>query len=887
MTASAGATQQGAKTPAPEPDAPATITPPQVRTKVDATYPAGIVREDTVKVELLVVVGESGRVQGIEVAESGGPEFDAAAITAISAWDFAPAQRGDLKISAKIRVPFAFPPPPQAETTADANANANANADAGSPDAADGPNGSDSSDAEGPADGSPDNPGGTPDESPDDNPDDNLGDEADGADGADEGEAIIDVEVRGRRPVQTRVASDFAIEREVLDIAPTQTAGDLLSTAPGVYISQPEGEAVAHEIILRGFDASHGQDIEVRMGAMPLNQLSHIHGQGYADMGILIPEVVRSLRVQEGVYDPRQGDFAVAGTVDFDLGVARRGTTLRSTGGSFGTFRQLVLWAPKGQDERTFAAATIRRTSGFGQNRGGLSGQAMAQVVIPAGDRTDVTLHAAAYGARSSLAGVLRRDDVDAGTVGFYDAYDDPSARSQSASAGRGQVMVDVDRRGYDGDRTRLVVWAAYSDFRSRENFTGYLQRSMVMPAWVGRGDLIEQSNADIGGGFLASHRSPDWRPAEWLVAALEVGTSGRMHRINQAQNLLQAPQNETWDNRVDARIRASDLGLYGDLELRLGRMVTLRGGGRADVLHYDIDDRLGNFIAPYQVASHIVGYRRTALGVAAGPRASIEVRPLEWLHTFGAYGQGYRSPQARQLEEGENAPFAKVHSVEGGVRLLPSWRSRALTLSAAGYGTWLDNDLAFDPAEGRLERIGPTQRSGFTGHLLFRPIPWLLAAASVTYVRATLEAPPPPTAEHPSPVYSKGQLLPYVPPVVVRADLGVDRSLGNLFRASGPLWSQPMRVRAGVGYSYLSRRPLPYGEFADPLHRLDARASFGWPFLELGVDVLNVLNRQLAATEYAFVSNWGTQALPSRLPGRHFAAAAPLTALGSLTVHF
>jgi hypothetical protein len=90
---------------------------------------------------------------------------------------------------------------------------------------------------------------------------------------------------------------------------------------PGVYVSRPEGDAVAHEIYLRGFNAAHGQDIEFTVGGVPINQLSHLHGQGYADLNFILPEVVRSIRVTEGVYDPHQGDFAVAGSIDFDLGV--------------------------------------------------------------------------------------------------------------------------------------------------------------------------------------------------------------------------------------------------------------------------------------------------------------------------------------------------------------------------------------------------------------------------------------------------------------------------------------------------------------------------------------------------------------------------------------
>src|SRR5690606_4708419 len=112
----------------------------------------------------------------------------------------------------------------------------------------------------------------------------------------------------------------------------------------------------------------HGQDIELTVDGVPVNQPSHLHGQGYADLGFVIPETVRSLRVVEGVYDPAQGDFAVAGSADFQPGVAQRGIQLSSSYGAFNTLRELALWAPEGQAEDTFAAVLFRKTRGFGQN---------------------------------------------------------------------------------------------------------------------------------------------------------------------------------------------------------------------------------------------------------------------------------------------------------------------------------------------------------------------------------------------------------------------------------------------------------------------------------------------------------------------------------------
>lgn len=861
------------------------VVPPSPRTRVDAVYPLAEARSDVVAVELAVTVEADGRVGAVEVLKSGGAAFDDAAVAAVKQWRFDPARRDDVAVAVKIRVPFNFAPPAQP-----------AEAPAGEP-APSAPPGQPAPSASQPGPSRPAPPASQPAPSQPVPPASQPGppqpvpsasqpgpsqpapsaSPSQPAPSASQPEPVLDVAARSRRP-PPRAASDFVVERDVLAAPPRQSAADMLSSAPGVYVARAEGEAVAHEITLRGFNAAHGQDIEITAGALPLNQVSHLHGQGYADLNWIVPETVRSIRVTEGVYDPRQGDFAVAGSIDFDLAVPRRGIQLRSTGGSFATFRQLVLWAPKGQEDETFAAAAVRRTRGFGMNRGGLSGMAMGQFAFSAAGGWRGKVHVAAYAARAGLAGVLRRDDVAAGVVGFYDSYGDPSANSQSASAARGHLSLELERRGEGGAVTRMAVWTALVDLHSRENFTGYTQRGVVMPQWVGRGDLIEQQNRDFGGGMRLSHRTAGWRPAPWFHAALEVGAAARIHNIQQAQNLLQAPQNETWDRRVDATVLASDVGLYGDLDLRLGKRVRLRGGGRADVLHYDIDDRLGNFIAPYQVESHLVGHRRTATGVAAGPRVSLEVAPVPWVSLFAAYGQGYRSPQARQLDEGERAPFAKVHSTEGGVRMSPL--GGRLQLSAAGFATFLAQDLAFDPEEGRLEKVGPTRRAGAALQLIARPLPWLVAAGSVTYVHAVLRAPPPATAENPSPPYVPGQLLPYVPPVVVRADIGLDKDLVELK-------GRPLGLRVGLGYSYLSPRPLPYGQFADPVHLLDASAAVRWSVVEVGVEAFNLLARRWAATEYNFVSDWGTRPIPSLLPARHFAAGPPLSVMGTLTLHF
>jgi hypothetical protein len=556
-----------------------------------------------------------------------------------------------------------------------------------------------------------------------------------------------------------------------------------------------------------------------------------------------------------------------------------RGIHLKTTFGSYGALRQLALWAPEGEAEETFAAVAIRQSDGFGQNRGSSSGGGVAQYAFSAPGGFRGMAHFAAHGARGNIAGVLRRDDVESGRVGFFGTYANPSANAQSAFSSRAQAALTLERATPDGARTSLGLWLAFVDFRSRTNFTGFLERSQQRPEWVGRGDLLEQWNRDIGLGARALHRTPRLKATDWARGNFEFGFTLRTHFLDQTLNLLQPPLNETWDKRIDASIHATDLGLFANLDWRLTRFVRLRGGVRADVLYFDLDDRLSNFIPSFLREQHFVGYRRTALGVAVGPRASVEVTPRPELSIIAAYGEGYRSPNARQLEEGENAPFAKVHSFELGVHSRP-FRDERLVLRAAAYATLLSQDIAFDPSSASLERIGPTTRRGVMAQLEAKPWPWLFAQTSITWVHATLDQPPPASVENPAPAFTPGQLLPYVPPLVVRADIGVN---GELYRFS----KGALTGRAGVGLTHLSARPLPYSRSANPVTLVDFSGSLRWRFVEVGLDIFNLFDSHFAATEYSFVSDWRTRPAPSLLPARHFSAGPPFTALCNVAFHF
>lgn len=646
------------------------------------------------------------------------------------------------------------------------------------------------------------------------------------------------------------------------------TANDLLRRAPGLYVANVEGDAAGGFFYLRGFNAEHGQDIQLLLGDVPLNQPSNIHGQGYTYLNFIIPEVVRELRVTEGVYDPAQGDFAVAGTVAFELGVERRGIYAKSQLGSFGTYRQVGIFAPKDKDPDTFGAFQFRRSNGFGENRDGLEGSAMFQVGF--GDKDwRFRLHGSFWGTRYNSAGVLRLDDVEAGAVGFYDVYPYATARAQNAYNAGAILGIRGEQRGANRKNTSFDLWIQFHDFRIQQNFTGFLERSQVNPDWVGRGDLIEQRDRRLVLGGNARHRTARFEPGENAKGTVEMGIWTRVDLINpQQQYLIEAPANQTWDERVDANIVQGDIGMWVDLDWDFSKFFNVKGGVRADLLFFDVDDQLGNFVPDFREEDFIPGYRRTAAGIVAGPRLALTGKPTDWVDIIGAYGEGFRSPQARTLVDGENAPFSKVRSLDFGVRFrLGEEQQHELTLT--GYRTWLNNDVFFEAAEGRLENIGPTSRTGFVFYGVTRPLPWLVGALSVTYVYAILDGPPPLTVENPTPSLEQGDLLPYVPPWVVRLDIGVDDELTDLGKHA-------LRGRLGLGYTFIGSRPLPFSQAADPFSLLDLSGELSWWFLELGIQVFNVLDKRYAGNEFVFASDWDPQSPSSRIPARHASAGRP-----------
>ncbi|CAN0597632.1 unnamed protein product, partial [Ectocarpus sp. 12 AP-2014] len=94
---------------------------------------------------------------------------------------------------------------------------------------------------------------------------------------------------------------------------PVKSSQEILRKVPGLLIGQHAGGGKAEQIFLRGFDIDHGTDVAISVDGMPVNMVSHAHGQGYADLHFVIPETINNINFGKGLYYADKGNFNTAG----------------------------------------------------------------------------------------------------------------------------------------------------------------------------------------------------------------------------------------------------------------------------------------------------------------------------------------------------------------------------------------------------------------------------------------------------------------------------------------------------------------------------------------------------------------------------------------------
>jgi len=152
---------------------------------------------------------------------------------------------------------------------------------------------------------------------------------------------------------RTTASANTLRDEEIARIL-VETPGDALRAIPGMVVAQHGGGGKSDQYLIRGFDADHGTDFMLLFDGIPVNLVSHAHGQGYADLSFMIPEALQKVEVYKGGYFSEYGNLGTAGTAQLRLRESLADSFVELEGGSFNSGRLLAGWSPKTTSVRGF-----------------------------------------------------------------------------------------------------------------------------------------------------------------------------------------------------------------------------------------------------------------------------------------------------------------------------------------------------------------------------------------------------------------------------------------------------------------------------------------------------------------------------------------------------
>jgi TonB family protein len=635
-------------------------------------------------------------------------------------------------------------------------------------------------------------------------------------------EAVNVVEsVEEERPLTA--ASARTVRDRDLRLRPIQQPADLFRVTPGLMVVQHAGGGKANQYLLRGFDADHGTDVALTFDGLPLNMVSHGHGQGYADPNWIIPELVERVQVSKGPYFVENGDFSTAGSVD--LATRDRGESFLSLGGgSFKTVRAVGIAAPRlgGSSWHPLLAAEVVRTDGPFQNPENFRKYNLyAKLTYDIDARSSVSLAATAYNGSWNASGQLPDRAVKSGMVDFFGTLDP----TEGGASARDNLYLTYRLRPDSYSEFQALAYLSHYDFTLYSNFTFFSADPV-------NGDQIEQWDSRSIAGARASYR---WLK-QWKGILFDsmVGASARADSI--ANGLAHDRARERLEKTIDDQVAEASVGAYVKEEVQLTRWLRLVGGLRADHFTFRVDDHLEDLASQGSRTSGARGAGRLS------PKASLVLSPHPSTDLFANFGYGFHSNDARGVVRGQDpvTPLTRALGYEAGART--RLLDRRLELALSLWGLDIDSETVWVGDAGTTEASGATRRLGLEieGRAELRP--WLFADADVTLSRARFRE-----------NAGNGGAVALSPRVTVSAGLSA---------------LHPSGVRGGLRGLYIARRPATEDEFlqAEATTLIDLFAAYRWRSLELSVTIENLINRRYKSAQFATVTRLANEA-PTNAP--------------------
>ena len=491
-----------------------------------------------------------------------------------------------------------------------------------------------------------------------------------------------------------------------INTRPVNNAQGFLRVVPGLFIAQHAGGGKAEQIFLRGFDIDHGTDINIQVDGMPVNMVSHAHGQGYADLHFVIPELVKSVAFEKGTYYAQKGNFATAGFVEFQTAQALDKSIVKLEGGQFGNFRTMVALdlgskASKEAGRSAYVAGEFLNSRGYfdapqALKRLNLFGKYQHQL-----DKNNIlTLSLATFRSSWDASGQIPERAIRSGAISRFGAIDNTEGGQTARSSLNAKLMRLLPKGGVLSNQLYVINY----EFELYSNFTFFLNNPI-------QGDQIRQKENRNIFGYQTTYTK------DVTVGKLE--TTSELGFNIRYDNIKNNELTNTYGRKKDIMpivlgdVQELNVNGYLSETIQFLPTLSLNAGLRFDYFQFEYTNKLDSAYA-----------RASQNKSLLSPKLTLTYSPNTVLKLYAKGGYGFHSNDARVVtaQNGRNIlPKALGFDLGGVLKPLPN-----VVLQIALWNLKLEQEFVYVGDAGIVEPSGKTYRQGIDFSLRYQLTKWL-----------------------------------------------------------------------------------------------------------------------------------------------------------------
>lgn len=637
--------------------------------------------------------------------------------------------------------------------------------------------------------------------------------------------------------IQPKLSAMNVISKIDLETTPVNSSQEILRKVPGLFIGQHAGGGKAEQLFLRGFDIDHGTDIAISVDGMPVNMVSHAHGQGYADLHFVIPETVDKIDFGKGTYYANKGDFDTAGYVDFKTKDKLDSSAIGLEIGQFNTFRTVGLFDLLGKQKRqsAYIATEYILTDGpFDSpqnfNRINLLGKYSAILE----NNSSFSILASHFASKWDASGQIPQRLVDAGLISRFGSVDDTEGGKTSRTNFNASFSKPIDQNTFIKTN---AFYSAYN-FELYSNFTFFLEDPV-------NGDQIKQKeNRSIYGINAELNKKEDFDTFDVLY---QIGIGVRADATTDTE-LSHTLNRSTVLNQIKlGDIDQSNLFAYLNTELHFGKLI-VNPALRIDYFKFNYQDKL----AP--------AYKtQTENKAKISPKLNFIYSQNNNLQFYLKTGMGFHSNDARVVVQNSGKEILPT-AIGGDLGTIWKPFPRLIINSALWY-LYLQQEFVYVGDAGVIEPSGKTQRFGGDLGIRYQLTDYLFFDFDANYTHARSIDDP------------KGEN--YIP-------------LAPDFTTTGGISFQKWNgFSGGIRYRYLDSRPANEDNsiVAKGYFIADANVSYTHKKITFGISIENLFNSAWNETQFATESRLQNE--PESVEEIHFTPGTPFFLKTKITYAF